>query len=538
MKDITRIHIAKVAYDIELPAKKKLEAYIVQLEAYAQDSDVLEDIEIRITELLQEKGVKQNDVITAADVTSVCAQLGDPKEFMADGDVVSEAIDTSETRKRLYRNTDTALVGGVLSGVASYFGINPMWTRLAFVLLTFISLGFSLFIYVVFWFIIPAAKTAAEKLSMSGRPVTLSSIRQLNELEVTPNTTPRIVKRVATLIVGLLSVLGVLGIIAGGIYSWVAVNQVARDQNVGELISYSIGSSYPLTIALGGLAAATLVVFLILVAYASFKQVFGKRIWVTGAVLIVLGLTSFGAAIGSAAYGSYNLSMQAAQSLVTEQSSVPKGFESITSFSVKDGQDTHIDYIVDSNPRLEVITATNDKVSITVDGDKATLNYIQGKKNDIGYRYDMSTLIRVYGPALTSIDADAAYVAYQGGAQDNLSVKLAHNASVATSNETHIEALQLTASGSSSFEGQASTIGKVVADISSTSVLRLGTVASLTVKAPTTCAVNARTEVYAVKVNAGFVTFNDNKIFNTQYEDSCTMILSAGDMAIDGEYPY
>ena len=174
MKDITRIHIAKVAYEIELPAKKKLEAYISQLEAYAQDTDVLEDIEIRITELLLERGIKQNDVIASADVTAVTEQLGDPKEFMTDGDVIVEEVPTGETKKKLYRNTDTALVGGVLSGAASFLGINPIWTRLAFVVLTFFSFGLALLAYVVFWFIVPPARPAAEKLSRAGTPVTLA----------------------------------------------------------------------------------------------------------------------------------------------------------------------------------------------------------------------------------------------------------------------------------------------------------------------------------------------------------------------------
>ena len=52
MNEITRIHIAKTAYDIEIAAKKQLEKYIKSLETYTQDSDVLTDIEIRMTELL------------------------------------------------------------------------------------------------------------------------------------------------------------------------------------------------------------------------------------------------------------------------------------------------------------------------------------------------------------------------------------------------------------------------------------------------------------------------------------------------------
>ena len=84
MKDITRIHIAKVPYSIELTAKKNLEKYIAALEAYTSDTELLEDIEIRMTELLLERNVKQEDVISDKDITAIRAQLGEPKDFMTD----------------------------------------------------------------------------------------------------------------------------------------------------------------------------------------------------------------------------------------------------------------------------------------------------------------------------------------------------------------------------------------------------------------------------------------------------------------------
>ncbi len=85
MNEVTRIHIAKTAYDIEIAAKKQLEKYIKSLEAYTQDSDVLTDIEIRMTEILGERGVKPGGVISSDDVSALRKQLGEPYEF-ADGE--------------------------------------------------------------------------------------------------------------------------------------------------------------------------------------------------------------------------------------------------------------------------------------------------------------------------------------------------------------------------------------------------------------------------------------------------------------------
>ena len=59
MKEITRIHLAKIPYEIEIPAKKQLEKYLKDLKIYSSDKDIFEDVEIRITEILAELGVKE-----------------------------------------------------------------------------------------------------------------------------------------------------------------------------------------------------------------------------------------------------------------------------------------------------------------------------------------------------------------------------------------------------------------------------------------------------------------------------------------------
>lgn len=127
MKEVTRIHIAKISYDIEVVAKRDIEKYIKALEMYADDKELLQDIEIRITELLADRGVAKNYVITSDDVASIREQLGDPKEFLADGKQVKSMIETDEViDRKLYRNIDSAVLGGVLSGIASYFKVNSI----------------------------------------------------------------------------------------------------------------------------------------------------------------------------------------------------------------------------------------------------------------------------------------------------------------------------------------------------------------------------------------------------------------------------
>ena len=79
--------------------------------------------------------------------------------------------------RRFYRDPDSRIIGGVCSGIGYYFGIDPIIIRLLFVI-TFFTLGGSLFVYIILWIITPKASTRAEKLQMKGRKVNIENIKQ------------------------------------------------------------------------------------------------------------------------------------------------------------------------------------------------------------------------------------------------------------------------------------------------------------------------------------------------------------------------
>ena len=100
-------------------------------------------------------------------------------------------------RRRLFRDADDKIIGGVCSGLAQYFAINVWIPRVLF-LLPFISFVFSsdhwgwwnfphflswsfspgsLFVYVILWLVLPEAKSAADKLEMKGEKVDLNNIK-------------------------------------------------------------------------------------------------------------------------------------------------------------------------------------------------------------------------------------------------------------------------------------------------------------------------------------------------------------------------
>lgn len=56
--------------------------------------------------------------------------------------------------KKLYRSRTNAVIAGVCGGLAAYFGTDPTWIRLAFVLLFFLG-GAALLLYIIMWIIVP-----------------------------------------------------------------------------------------------------------------------------------------------------------------------------------------------------------------------------------------------------------------------------------------------------------------------------------------------------------------------------------------------
>lgn len=260
MKEITRIHLAKTPFSVEVDAKKSLEQYLdsIQKNMHAEP-EAMREIEARMVELLAERGVSKDGVISHDDVLAVQQQMGEPQDF-ADGEV-PETVDTAETNaskptKRLMRDPDNAILGGVCAGIAAYWGINPLWVRLLFIFSPFITFGTSLLIYIVLWISMPEAQTAAEKLQMRGEEVTLDSLKNFsftdNKKTQVKNTFIKIVQIITSFVLimitfGLLVAIPV-GLFAGAsVISWMD-GFAAQPWALGLLISALVGGAAAVTL--------------------------------------------------------------------------------------------------------------------------------------------------------------------------------------------------------------------------------------------------------------------------------------------------
>ena len=195
MKKTLTVNLGGTVFHIDDDAYRLLDNYLMNLKQhFGKDEgadEIVDDIEHRISELFLEKvGVGQK-VVTLTDVEEVINRMGKPEEMdgsddharrkaAGEGGYGPGAWDGTEerakVRRRLFRNPDDKILGGVCSGLAVYLGLDAMLVRLVLFVLLIFGCGALLPIYIVCWLIIPEARTAAEKLSMHGEAVTLENI--------------------------------------------------------------------------------------------------------------------------------------------------------------------------------------------------------------------------------------------------------------------------------------------------------------------------------------------------------------------------
>ena len=172
-------------FHIDEDAYQKLNRYFEAVKRSLSNStgkeEIMKDIEMRVAELLTEKNRGDKQVVGLKDVEEVMVVMGQPEDYRIDDEGAPETTYSysSSTRKskKLYRDKDNGMVGGVLSGFGHYLGIDALWLRILMVIL-FFGFGTGLLIYIVLWILMPPALTTTEKLEMTGEPVTISNIEK------------------------------------------------------------------------------------------------------------------------------------------------------------------------------------------------------------------------------------------------------------------------------------------------------------------------------------------------------------------------
>ena len=185
MKKILNINLSGRVIPIEDSAYENLQAYIESLRKYFANEEgrdeIINDIESRIAELMNEKVRKGASCITDADVEEISISMGRPQDFEAEDlqekkatasaaaasqsfagsgaqsqPIPPQSSTTNSTgKKRLYRDSSDKFIGGVCSGLANYMNIDPAIVRILFAIITFGGFGLGVLLYIVMWIVLP-----------------------------------------------------------------------------------------------------------------------------------------------------------------------------------------------------------------------------------------------------------------------------------------------------------------------------------------------------------------------------------------------
>ena len=159
MKKTENININGIIFHIDQDAFNKLNNYLEAIKMYFSNVEVqnkvISDIESRIAEILKSKITEYKQVISIEDIDEVISIIGEPNVVAAQNGgakTYNNSTQQLKTPKRLYRDPNNKLLGGVCGGLGAYFNVDPIWFRIIWVIVPLI------FIYIIMWIVIPIAK--------------------------------------------------------------------------------------------------------------------------------------------------------------------------------------------------------------------------------------------------------------------------------------------------------------------------------------------------------------------------------------------
>ena len=218
MKEVMNIGIGGKSFVVETSAYEILKDYLELFSSKikpGESSEVMEDIESRIAELCSENINAYKNVVTESIVVKIVTQLGLPngesyRPFQgvaagaangaagasastsagaatgtsagtsgaysgAAGAAYGAGAEEQRVPKKLFRDSDDKMIGGVCSGLGFYLGADPVLVRVLFLIaLLFGTLGF--WVYLIIWIVAPLAVNPVQKCEMRGLAPTAENL--------------------------------------------------------------------------------------------------------------------------------------------------------------------------------------------------------------------------------------------------------------------------------------------------------------------------------------------------------------------------
>jgi phage shock protein PspC (stress-responsive transcriptional regulator) len=193
MKKVVNAGIGGRSFTLDEDAYQRLNIYLdhfrqrlkISSTSQNQTIEVMDDLEARISELFLKELSSPSEVVNIAMVCRVTTQLGMPDgsseadDFQYQDCYRQEEDSSPKQPKKLYRDEENKVIGGVASGLAAYLNLDITLVRVIMLALLFAgSLGF--WLYILIWIIAPVAKTTAQKCEMRGWPVTAENMAKFS----------------------------------------------------------------------------------------------------------------------------------------------------------------------------------------------------------------------------------------------------------------------------------------------------------------------------------------------------------------------
>lgn len=210
MKKTLNINLAGYPFTIDEDAYNLLKDYLDTIryafETHDDTAELAADIESRVAEILIEKEAGGFRIVSREEISRVIERIGRPSEFIEIEDTVDNSIDSDNenltltenikeekispppynpqyqysrnpfSRKKIFRDPENSMLGGVCSGLASYLHIDVTIVRLITVLLFFLSASTVAIAYIILWIVIPEARTPLQRMQMMGEDPTVENI--------------------------------------------------------------------------------------------------------------------------------------------------------------------------------------------------------------------------------------------------------------------------------------------------------------------------------------------------------------------------
>ncbi|HKR81726.1 MAG TPA: PspC domain-containing protein [Candidatus Saccharimonadales bacterium] len=481
MNEIKHIHLGRQSFTISIEAYTMLHDYLDAIKTQVgKKGDVIDEIEMRMAELLEERGLHEEKVVLPEDVQFLKEQLGEPHDFKDEDEEADDAEKQTESGpKRLFRDGDRAMFAGVAAGLAAFFGVDVTIMRLIFVLLTFFG-GSGIFLYILLWLIVPEAKTSSERLQMRGKAVTVDSLKEVVDRANIAGAAERVgkvgqefgrglgrvieglAKAFAALVGGVFVLAGIAtfsGTMVAGSYL------LGRGAKVADQVVFPIGSEAVFALFCGIVVGAIFAFFLLVAGLAMIRRKAVVKGWVlgivTGVFLIAGGLgTVVGFDIAPQIRNKYNALHHTQTTNVSPFTNVKLNGKDVNFQIVPDATyAVEVQYFGSANKTGDIAThVDNDTLAID------TSNYRSGDTCTVFCLYSDNWLtIKIHVPTLQSAEiagTDTSLAFGPGFQSNNLRLLVSQQSSVTLHN---LALGKVTTTATQTADGRRLTLQNVVA---------------------------------------------------------------------------